>query len=685
MGSGTAAVAPGEIGVYPIGALSIAFHEILGADHIIGRKNSKTTDWVMQDGVLRIDGAARDIRVKLRRGFSGPGQPLPELVVVSPWADQLPDFLDELLEYFELIDEPAARALANVPTFLLTSSGIYFEDFMAAARRRVETSGLRDKEFFLGALARRIFRAVAYQAALRRGRGRDADYFCVRGAAYVVLSLNGEAEDRERVCALMKGRGYDISVEPRFLQSEYDKSILNATVSAFSQAFCGHDGRLLALRCGDFIAGHPGLPGGFSPRLSPDVFAGPLRAVGEAFVAVAKAKGVYPADTTFEAKFARSVESFLLKVANHPPSSVQLLMDRMRDPEWTGDRLLPTEEHIIRPMIRYALESGDARGAAAFRDLEARILASYRRVLELRAGVEPVLERLARGERLDPLEAAVLRYRVRRDIREGYGAALALSENEAEPFADRLRDSYAAAAAALPAVPPAELWSRYLPLALHVAGKKTRGAAFVTGIHGLPGAGKTTLAKILAALLSALRPEARVVRLSIDDFYFNNQERLRRGLGWAVGAHDLTRAHILGDLKRAATGDEVAVPRFDKKARDMSAAPDVVRGPVDFVVFEGFGVGLRGNGYDALSKHVDLAISLRAAEDVCKKWRGEAGWADRQEAHGGSKESFEREFEELWAGVRGQFAPVCSEVDGLADLLLDLGPGHRVERMTRRA
>ncbi len=37
---------PGAIGVYPVGALAMAFHERLRADAIVCRRTSATTDWI---------------------------------------------------------------------------------------------------------------------------------------------------------------------------------------------------------------------------------------------------------------------------------------------------------------------------------------------------------------------------------------------------------------------------------------------------------------------------------------------------------------------------------------------------------------------------------------------------------------------------------------------------------------
>ncbi|MBI4348512.1 MAG: hypothetical protein HY553_16855 [Elusimicrobia bacterium] len=679
-------VEAGRIGVYPVGALSLSFYESLAADAVIGRARSKTTEWVLERGTVTLDGRRADIREKFGAGLARAG--LPELVIVSPWADQLPDFLDELFDYFSLLDAALGRGLAQVPYLLLASSGVYFEELRQEALRRIEAAALRDKAFFRAAVERRLFRAVAYQAGLRIGRGKDAEYRSVRGTGYLILSLSGASEDRERIVALARSRGYEIRVEPRFLEAEYDKAIVNATISAFSQAYAASGGRLVDIRCGDLLAGDGGLPSGFAPRElaeSADRVASRLSAVGEAVVSLGKRKGVYPEHASFREKFDAAREQFLLKISEHLPSSVQLLVERLGDPAepWPA-RLLPTEAQIVGPMLRAAREVGDADSAAVFLDLEERLLGSYREMLRIRESFTPVLDRLAAGEPLGALEDAVLEYWTRRGVGV-YGEAFGVAKT-AEQLA-RLREAFPACRRRVDsAVSSADLWRHYLPLALRLrALKGGRPGCFMVGINGLPGVGKSTTARAVSDCLAALEPQARVATLSIDDFYYRGHERKARGIHWwAIGAHDMELAGRLGALKAARPGVAVELPRFDKRLRERAGEDERVQGPVDWIVFEGFGVGLRTRGYDAFSRHVDFLVSLTTDLAFSREWRCSAGWAQRREACGGDRAAWEREFHGLWEGVKDQFEWVIPEVDARADLLIEIGRDHRPQRYRRR-
>jgi D-glycerate 3-kinase len=142
----------------------------------------------------------------------------------------------------------------------------------------------------------------------------------------------------------------------------------------------------------------------------------------------------------------------------------------------------------------------------------------------------------------------------------------------------------------------------YLPLAGWLAEhRKAKNAPLVAGIAGAQGAGKSSLAAVLAILLEA-GLGLRTVALSLDDLYCTRAERLRlarevhpllatRGL---PGTHDVALGvRVLAELCAARSGAAVRYPRFDKALDDRvpeHSWPEW-QGPTDVVLFEGWCLG----------------------------------------------------------------------------------------------
>lgn len=169
----------------------------------------------------------------------------------------------------------------------------------------------------------------------------------------------------------------------------------------------------------------------------------------------------------------------------------------------------------------------------------------------------------------------------------------------------------------------------HAPLAARIAAV-AMGPAFVVGICGPQGSGKTTTVRVLAALLEA--QGLSVATLSLDDLYLPRVDRealardvhpLLRTRG-VPGTHDIALG--LTVLDGLAGEGATTIPRFDK-ATDDRAPVEVwprVEGPVDVVLFEGWCVGARPELADALRQPIN---ALEREQDPDGVWRGYANTA----------------------------------------------------------
>ena len=152
-----------------------------------------------------------------------------------------------------------------------------------------------------------------------------------------------------------------------------------------------------------------------------------------------------------------------------------------------------------------------------------------------------------------------------------------------------------------------ELWHIYLPFAQWIIPRASRmqeerAGAYILGINGAQGSGKTTINHILQLILRA-GFRKKVVGFSIDDLYDTYQRRLEKGRDISPilarvrgpGTHDLDLGIEI--LDRLIDGKPARIPRFDKSLAnnqgDRVAESDwlEVAERQDIVLFEGWNVG----------------------------------------------------------------------------------------------
>ena len=193
-----------------------------------------------------------------------------------------------------------------------------------------------------------------------------------------------------------------------------------------------------------------------------------------------------------------------------------------------------------------------------------------------------------------------------------------------------------------------------LPLALFIRARaRARTGAYLVGIGGGPGAGKTTMSRLLARCLQEIdRPAATCLSLSIDDFYRAREDRLRMGYKWRTlpGTHDTDRiAAFLSALDDS--GATIAVPRYDL-GRDEPLPDEPLIARPAICLFDGAMVGSTLPGYEVLARRLDFFIYLDVPTPLLRRWRFDRERKLRQRS--GGKSGFPlRRMQEFWREALG--------------------------------
>lgn len=168
----------------------------------------------------------------------------------------------------------------------------------------------------------------------------------------------------------------------------------------------------------------------------------------------------------------------------------------------------------------------------------------------------------------------------------------------------------------------------YFPLVVWLLKRRAGGRAFLLGINGAQGTGKSTLADFLELVLES-RHNWNVAVLSIDDFYLTRARR--RELAHTVhpllatrgvpGTHDLPMLREnLARLRGLEPGERHRLPRFDKAIDDRAdeASWPAVSGPIDLIILEGWCVASVAEPEEGLDEPVN---ELEADRDTDGRWR----------------------------------------------------------------
>lgn len=155
----------------------------------------------------------------------------------------------------------------------------------------------------------------------------------------------------------------------------------------------------------------------------------------------------------------------------------------------------------------------------------------------------------------------------------------------------------------------------------------------VLGVCGSQGSGKSTLARQLIQTLDSRG--LRCATLSLDDLYLTHAERqnLARSVHPLLatrgvpGTHDVNMGcAVIDAARRLSTGETLPFPRFNKAQDDRHPERDwdVVEGPLDLLIFEGWCVGVGAQDSTELATAVN---ALERDEDADARWRR---WVNQQ-------------------------------------------------------
>lgn len=231
-------------------------------------------------------------------------------------------------------------------------------------------------------------------------------------------------------------------------------------------------------------------------------------------------------------------------------------------------------------------------------------------------------------------------------------------------------------------------------------GKPATRVPYVVGIAGSVAAGKSTIARVLRALLSRWPNHPRVELVTTDGFLYPNRVLEQRGLMGRKGfpeSYDQRRLlQFISDIK--AGEPEVAAPVYSHLRYDIVPEEErVVRRP-DIVIVEGLTILQTGDGGDGdsrmfVSDFLDFSIYLDAPEALLEGWyierfltlRDTVFQRDASYFRGyghlddGAARATARE---LWRAInlpnlRQNIEPTRER----ARLILEKGEGHEVERV----
>ncbi|MGW2517203.1 type I pantothenate kinase [Streptomyces sp. NPDC001617] len=230
------------------------------------------------------------------------------------------------------------------------------------------------------------------------------------------------------------------------------------------------------------------------------------------------------------------------------------------------------------------------------------------------------------------------------------------------------------------------------------------GTPFVIGVAGSVACGKSTVARLLQAMLSRWPEHPRVERVTTDGFLLPTKELRARGLmsrkGFPESYDRRALTRFVADIK--AGKDEVTAPVYSHLIYDIVPGEKLVVRRPDILIVEGLNVlqpalpGQDGRTRVGLADYFDFSVYIDAGADDIERWYLNRFKKLRQTAFQ-DPDSYFRKYtqvseEEALDYARTQWRTInkpnlienIAPTRGRATLVVRKGPDHKVQRLRLR-